>query len=412
MKRELSAHAVGNRAYLALVIAGGVLAVVGSVHQLATTIAGSRGWSWPPLPSWAGWRRFVCRTFRSASRSPTRSPSPPRCFSGLPPALSPSRLTASSFPLSSAKRNFALRQLLFNATAPALAMWAGGARVLLACRRPCRPVDVVRPLLRAPSVVFTGLYFVLNTGSIAIAIAFDQRNGPFAIWRRHFLPLWLTYFGGAAVAALLFVLVSSARGRPGRPRAGGSNPAHPLRRVQERRRADGRPVRAPRAGQPDVPRHHRGAGHGDQRQGRCHARPHQARPGVRRGAGARARRRRRHDHQGHRGRGAAPRHGKARRARAHPEQARQAHARRVREDEAARRRRRGHPVDDRLPLPGRADRPVPPRELGRQRIPARPDGRRDSDRRAHPVGRRLLRRAHLRSAVPPRAHRRGGVRRS
>jgi putative nucleotidyltransferase with HDIG domain len=58
-------------------------------------------------------------------------------------------------------------------------------------------------------VVFTGLYFLLNTGAIAGAIAFDKRTSPLTIWRRHFLPLWMTYFGGAVVAALLFVLVSS-----------------------------------------------------------------------------------------------------------------------------------------------------------------------------------------------------------
>ena len=60
----------------------------------------------------------------------------------------------------------------------------------------------------------TGLYFILNTGSIALAIAFDQRTEPFAIWRNHFLPLWLTYFGGAIVAALLFVLISSGVADP------------------------------------------------------------------------------------------------------------------------------------------------------------------------------------------------------
>ena len=52
-----------------------------------------------------------------------------------------------------------------------------------------------------------------------------------------------------------------------------------------------------------------------------------------------------------------------------------------------------------FPYPGRADRARPSRELGRQRLSARPaagDG--DSDRRADSVGRRLLRRADLGSA--------------
>ena len=48
---------------------------------------------------------------------------------------------------------------------------------------------------------------------------------------------------------------------------------------------------------------------------------------------------------------------------------------RVREDEAARRRRRRHPVARRFPVSGRADRALPSRELGRHRLPARREGR-------------------------------------
>ena len=72
-----------------------------------------------------------------------------------------------------------------------------------------------------------------------------------------------------------------------------------------------------------------------------------------------------------RGSRAAPRPRQAGRARAHPEQTRQAHVGRVRPDEDARRDRRGHPRDHRLPLSGRADRPLSPRNVGRQGIPGR-----------------------------------------
>ena len=102
--------------------------------------------------------------------------------------------------------------------------------------------------------------------------------------------------------------------------------------------------------------------------------------------------------QGDRGRGAAPRHRQDRDPRAHPEQAGQAHAGRVRQDEAPRPDRRGDPLGDRLPLSGRADRPASPRELGRHRLSGSHRRHRHSDRRAHPVGRRLLRRAHVRSS--------------
>ena len=118
------------------------------------------------------------------------------------------------------------------------------------------------------------------------------------------------------------------------------------------------------------------------------------------------------DAQGDRGGGAAARHRQARRARAHPQQAGRPDAGRVRADEAPRGHRRRHPVARRFPVSGRADRPVPSRELGRQRLSERGRRRGHPDRRAHPVGRRLLRCADVRSAVPAGADRRGGARTS
>ena len=53
-----------------------------------------------------------------------------------------------------------------------------------------------------------------------------------------------------------------------------------------------------------------------------------------------------------------------------------------------------------VPVSGGAAHPEPPRALGRQGLSGGPQGRRDSARRAHPVGRRLLRRADVGAAVP------------
>ena len=53
-----------------------------------------------------------------------------------------------------------------------------------------------------------------------------------------------------------------------------------------------------------------------------------------------------------------------------------------------------------VPVSGGAADPQPPRALGRQGLSRRAEGRRDSARRAHPLGRRLLRRADGRAAVP------------
>jgi len=107
-----------------------------------------------------------------------------------------------------ARRNFGVQRLLFNMAAPALAMWAAAHCFFwLAGVGPLTEGAPSVGRLFAPLIVFAALYFVLNTGLIAGAIAFEQRTPPLAIWRRHFLSLWLTYFGGAGVAALLIALL-------------------------------------------------------------------------------------------------------------------------------------------------------------------------------------------------------------
>jgi putative nucleotidyltransferase with HDIG domain len=60
----------------------------------------------------------------------------------------------------------------------------------------------VRQIL-VPLIAFTVCYFGLNSGIIAIAIAFEKRLSAFRIWRDNFVLLSLNYFGGASVAILL-----------------------------------------------------------------------------------------------------------------------------------------------------------------------------------------------------------------
>jgi len=84
------------------------------------------------------------------------------------------------------------------------------ARVVL---RSKEQLVAIRPagdlLMMEQTQSFSGLYFVLNTGLIAVAIAFEQRHAPWQVWREHCSPLWLTYFGGAAAAGLTLLLVST-----------------------------------------------------------------------------------------------------------------------------------------------------------------------------------------------------------
>jgi PAS domain S-box-containing protein len=102
-------------------------------------------------------------------------------------------------------------RVLFNATATALAMWLA-AHVFYAltgagplASEPGTIREVIGPL-----ATFAGVYFILNTGLIAVAVADERRASVAAVWRSHFSTLWLTYFGGAAIAAVL-VLMTVAR---------------------------------------------------------------------------------------------------------------------------------------------------------------------------------------------------------
>lgn len=106
------------------------------------------------------------------------------------------------------RRKIIPRRILYNATAPALAMWIAAHTFYVLvdgdpASRAMRSVwDLVLPL-----TVFAAMFFILNTAFVAGAVALERRKPVVAIWRQHFSGLWLTYFGGAAAAALLLVLV-------------------------------------------------------------------------------------------------------------------------------------------------------------------------------------------------------------
>jgi putative nucleotidyltransferase with HDIG domain len=111
-----------------------------------------------------------------------------------------------------ARRPLPPRRLLYNLTAPPLAMWCA-AHVFLWLSGPsgfaAGALSVGR--LIGPLAIFAAVFFILNTGLVAIAIAFEQQTRPLRIWREYFASLWLTYFGGAAVAAQLIVLMRNGQ---------------------------------------------------------------------------------------------------------------------------------------------------------------------------------------------------------
>jgi putative nucleotidyltransferase with HDIG domain len=102
---------------------------------------------------------------------------------------------------------------LFNLSAAALAM-AISARAFFA-------LGHTTPLAADPSViidhlgsltVFAVLYFVLNTGLVALAVSLANHQPVWRVWRAHFMALWPGYLGGASAAGLTLFLISTRNG--------------------------------------------------------------------------------------------------------------------------------------------------------------------------------------------------------
>lgn len=101
------------------------------------------------------------------------------------------------------KRNQPSYRVVFNATAPALSTFAAaGLYELMGAPSASAPDFHVTQIL-LPLCVFAGTYFVANTSLLALAIALEQRLSAWEVWRQNFMWLWLNFFSGASMAALL-----------------------------------------------------------------------------------------------------------------------------------------------------------------------------------------------------------------
>lgn len=110
--------------------------------------------------------------------------------------------------LKAARRVRKKEQIIFNLAAPALSLWiaahlfysTAGIQPLAEAKQAVHIGAIVGPLL-----LFTLVYFSLNSGLVALAVGFQKHISPFAVWREHLMWLSLNYFGGASVAALMVV---------------------------------------------------------------------------------------------------------------------------------------------------------------------------------------------------------------
>jgi putative nucleotidyltransferase with HDIG domain len=113
----------------------------------------------------------------------------------------------SSF-VASSRRRHAWDRVAFNTAATSLGMWAGSHVFFwIGGIPPLTQAQVPAAQLIMPLLCLTSVYFLLNTGLLAIAIGLDLGKSPVAIWRQHFSWLSVTFFGAASLSLCLALLI-------------------------------------------------------------------------------------------------------------------------------------------------------------------------------------------------------------
>jgi putative nucleotidyltransferase with HDIG domain len=110
------------------------------------------------------------------------------------------------------------RRILFNAAAPAVGIWTASQIFFVVAG----PQVVIDGPFRVPRLfvllaLFSLLNFGISTGLVAAAVGLDARKSPVAIWKEHFLGLWLTYLGATFASMLMLVLSHDWQGGPMQP---------------------------------------------------------------------------------------------------------------------------------------------------------------------------------------------------
>ena len=95
-------------------------------------------------------------------------------------------------------------RLIFNISLVALSTRLSGEVFFTVAGMP--PYSIAQTPLHQilfPLFLFTLSYFLLNSWLVTLALALEQKEPPFSIWRDNFLWLSVNYFGGGSVAGLL-----------------------------------------------------------------------------------------------------------------------------------------------------------------------------------------------------------------
>jgi PAS domain S-box-containing protein len=199
--------------FYVLVTAAGVLALVASIRELLSLSTGPSWLILLGLTAITGWSTLRMRDVPvSFSVSDTFTIAAALLFG---PAVGTLTVVVDALVMSVrvaiAIRRFVWSHALFNVTAAPLAMFVAShvffdlAETGPLASDPGRIRDMIVPL-----AIFASVYFLLNTGFVAIAVAQERHAEIGVVWHQHLSALWLTYFSGASIAGVL-VLLAVAR---------------------------------------------------------------------------------------------------------------------------------------------------------------------------------------------------------
>jgi putative nucleotidyltransferase with HDIG domain len=191
--------------YIAVVVAVGTLALV---RAMAESVAAPQPLAWLTLSALtlaSAWFRVNFKTV-----SATQGVEDTFCItSTLLFGPGPATLAQAGHAIVySLRRRRPLRQVMFNAAALGLSMWASahvfywlsGVAPLAVSGAPI--TQLVLPLLAMEAV-----YFALNSAMTAVAVGVDTAQNPVAVWKHMFRWLWVGYLGAGSTAFCLILLL-------------------------------------------------------------------------------------------------------------------------------------------------------------------------------------------------------------
>jgi putative nucleotidyltransferase with HDIG domain len=112
-----------------------------------------------------------------------------------------------SIALSNKFKTNRVRRFVFNGSAPAIALWCGANTFFaLSGSGPLYANPVSAEQLVLPLAAFAAVYFVLNSGLTAVAVALEKQTSAASVFRSHFGVVSINWFAAGSAAFMLVLL--------------------------------------------------------------------------------------------------------------------------------------------------------------------------------------------------------------